>query len=669
MKLSYFKNMLLGLSVLWVNQACQKQSEPMLTNSPNGAIETEFLLLEGKPQFLVNKNGRAIVKPSTLGLALQGKSNDEFELLETITDENDTTWEPVWDKATKIRDNYKESTYWLNGTGTDSYKIGVVIRLYDDGVAIRYVLPEQEGLTEFTIKDDKTSFSFAKDYTYWATNGENHNLGPAPLSKYPKAISEPDSLGPSKDKEHLDYNASAKAIEIAKAGHTPTVIDLGEDGYAALLEAAIYDFADFNLEKILNELTLKCKMPKSKGIASAQTSWRVLLLGDDAGDLVESNTLVNLNPPCAIEDPSWIQPGKSVWDWRVWGYEGEGGFTYGLNTKSHKRFIDFAAENNIKYLLMDADWYGPEFAEDADPTSANDQINIEENMAYAKEKGISIILYLNDVGAKKFGLEKILKQFGDWGAAGVKYGFMSSEGQEKVQYTRKVVELCAKYKLTVNFHDGPVAPSGDRRTWPNLVTREYGHSQSDAKKSYYPETVVNQVFINMIAGPLDLCNLWFGFEGAESRDRVFEKIPGTVAAEAAKLAVLFSGIHVIPDAPEEYTKKANLFDFIKTLPDSFDELKVLDGQLDEFVSVGRRKGDNWYIGTLTNREARAVTMDFSFLEEGATYKATLYADEMDTHYMSNQETYTITERMIKRDEKITLALAPGGGHAMRLIKQ
>ena len=270
---------------------------------------------------------------------------------------------------------------------------------------------------------------------------------------------------------------------------------------------------------------------------------------------------------------------------------------------------------------MDADWYGAEFDENSDPTSSGSLVDIEENMLYAKEKGVGIFLYLNDVGAKKFGLERVLKQFADWGAVGVKYGFMTGSWEDKVHHTRKVVELCAKYRLMVIFHDNPVPPSGDRRTWPNLVSKEFCHSQADAHRSYWPETVVNQVFINMIAGPIDGCNGWFDLKNNLYRVKVFEEIPGTVAAEVAKLICIYSGLSVLPDSPEEYQKKDDLFECIRNMPGRFDSFQVLDGEIDEFVSVARKAGDDWFIGSLTNREARTLDMDLSFLPEGQEFEA------------------------------------------------
>ena len=176
-------------------------------------------------------------------------------------------------------------------------------------------------------------------------------------------------------------------------------------------------------------------------------------------------------------------------------------------------------------------------------------------------------------------MERVLKQFSDWGAAGVKYGFMTSSGQAKVLQTRKVIELCANYRLMVDSHDIPIPLSGDARTWPNAFAREYGHSQADAKYLYYPETVVSTAFINMLAGPIDTRNGWYGFNGNEIRPKVFKFIPGTVAAENAKLVVIFSGLSVLPDAPENYSEKSDMLEFIKHLPNSFDEYRFWEEEL------------------------------------------------------------------------------------------
>ena len=605
-------------------------------NSPDGHLDILFKLEKNTPVYSLSRNGETVITTSRLGLVLEDGYSGKFRVIDKQLREINERYETVWWKNKLVKNHCNEMTIFLEELGKERKKLNITFRAYDDGMAFRYEIPDQVAMDEYIILEDHSEFAFDDDYLWWSANGERDNLGPISLNILRESV------------------------------FAPMVIQLSNELYVGIHEAAIYDFANFKIKKSRGS-ALQCDLQgASKGETGMKTSWRAIIVAQNPGDLLESNMLVNLNPPCKIEDTSWIKPGLSMWDWRSWGYQAEDGFTYGLNTPSHKRHIDFASENNIRYLLMDADWYGPEFSENSDPTKANKDIDIEENMRYAKEKGVGIILYLNDVGARKFGLERILKQFHEWGASGVKYGFMRASGQEKVLYTRKVVELCAKYKLTVNFHDNPIPPSGDERTWPNVMTREYCHSQADAKYSYYPETAVSSSFINLLAGPVDMCNGWYAFEGAESRPKVFKFLPGTVAAENAKLIVVFSGISVLPDAPEAYLEKPDMFDFITKLPNDFDEYKVLDGDIERFISVARRSGENWYIGSLTTREARTINLKLDFLEPGSKHKAYLYEDAQDTHFLDNREAYQTRQLDVDSNSILEIKLAAGGGNAIRI---
>jgi alpha-glucosidase len=604
-------------------------------SSPQKNVYVTFSLINGTPHYSLSVNGEMPIKNSKLGLVQNKSFNGKFRVNDTNRREINESYEMQWWKNREVLNRCNEMIVSLEELSENPKKLDIIFRAYNDGIAIRYSFPDQENLNDFIIEEDLTEFAFADDYTWWSANGEKDNLGP------------------------FSINAASEAV------FAPMVLKCADNLYLGIHEAAIYDFANFKIKRANKPNAFQCDLQGSSTAKTGmQTSWRVILAGKTSGDLVESNLLVNLNPPCKIEDTSWIKTGLSMWDWRVWGYTAPDGFVYGLNTPSHKRLIDFASENNIDFLLMDADWYGPEFSENSDPTKSNSQIIIEENMKYAKEKGVGIILYLNDVGANKFGLERVLKQFSDWGAAGVKYGFMVASGQQKVRQTRKVVELCAKYKLMVNFHDNPIPPSGDERTWPNLFTREYCHSQADAKYSYYPETAVSAAFINQLSGPIDMCNGWYGFEGNEVRPKVFRFIPGTVAAENAKLIVFFSGLSVLPDAPEEYMRKAGLFEFIKNLPNSFDETKVLGGDIESYITVAKRDGEKWFVGSLTTREPRALTIDLDFLVPGTKYKAQIFEDSRDTHFINNRESYQLRQLEVTKDTELKVWLAPGGGNAI-----
>lgn len=604
--------------------------------SPDKTIKLTCSLQSGNPVYSLSVGGKTVIRDARFGVKLDQAFSGNFKVTDSQYQQIDEQYEMDWWKNKRIRNNANELRLSLEEVSEKPKKLDVIFRVYNDGLAFRYEFPKQKNLNEFIIEEDLSEFAFTDDFTWWSANGERDNLGP------------------------FSINAASEPV------FAPMVLQCADDLYLGIHEAAIYDFSNFKIKKGRSN-TFQCDLQgASKGKTGMHTSWRVIMIGKQPGDLVESNLLQNLNPPCKIEDTSWIKPGVSMWDWRVWGYTAPDGFVYGLNTKSHKRFIDFAAANNVDYLLMDADWYGPEFSDNSDPTQSAGEIDIEENFRYAKAKGVGIILYLNDIGANKFGLERVLKQFYDWGASGVKYGFMNGSGQAKVLQTRKVVELCAKYKLTVNFHDSPIPPCGDDRTWPNVLTREYCHSQADSKYSYYPETAVSAAFINMIAGPLDMCSGWYGFEGNEVRPKVFRFIPGTVAAENAKLVIFHSGISVLPDSPENYLKKADLFDFIKNLPKSYDEYKVLDGHIESFITVARRAGDNWYLGSLTTREPRTLEVKLDFLKEGVKYKAFLFEDASETHFMNNREAYQTRQVIVDYKSILTTKLAPGGGSTVRI---
>lgn len=624
------KNHLVIFSLVMLIVSC---STDHVMQSPGKSVEANISNVQGALSFDLTYNNELIIPNLKLDFIHNEKSLlENVSILKVEKTHINEEWETVNGLNKVVVNNYNSFIYNLeNGT---KKTFDLEIRVYNDGFAYRFLFPKS-----FDSIDEKSTIHFGQNYTFWSYNGEHHNIGPIKMTAYKGDIV-----------------------------RNPMVIETENKNYLAIHEGAIIEHAPFSLNTVKDEYSLNLIQKMETAGKPINSSWRAFILGNVAGDLIESNLLVNLNEPCKIEDTSWIKTGRSMWDWRVWGYTAEkDGFKYGLNTISHKRFIDFAAENNIQFLLIDADWYGPEFSKESDPTKAREGVDIEECMAYAKSKGIGVILYLNDVGAKKFGLERILKQFSEWGASGVKYGFMQGSVKLKVLNTRRIVELCAKYKLTVNFHDNPIAPSGDRRTWPNLITKEFGHSQSDAKKSYFPETIVTAPFVNMIAGPLDLCNGWFSLNNAfgNGREKVFEEIPGTVAAEVAKLIVVYGGCFVLPDAPEEYLKKDDLFDCIRQMPAHFDSFKVLSGEIGEYLSVARAYGKDWFVGSLTNRESRELDISFDFLDENTEYMATFYEDAADTHFQTNKEAYVVkSDIKLDKERILKIKLAAGGGHSI-----
>jgi alpha-glucosidase len=586
------------------------------------------------PTYNISQRCETLITDSNLGLAIDGVSISDCRFLHLDKKVIDQSWEPVWGKQRLVRDHCNEYTIQTRVMKPRAMDMDIVFRVYNEAVAFRYILKSIEGNPKITITDDLAQFRFANDGTAWSYNGENTNIGPEQIA---------DASGQRR---------------------WPITVKAADDCWMAVLEANIDNFSWMTLktEKGSNgfETTIE---PSSIELPFAMP-WRVLMIGDSAASLVDSNILPNLNPPCKIEDTSWIKPGVCFWDWRAWGHQVDG-FTYDLNRESWDRFVDFAAEKEIPYLLLDADWYGPEFEQGSDPTTS--EKNVPAFIQYANSKGIGVFLYLNDVGAKKYGLERILKQFADWGAVGIKYGFMRQKpGQAKVNRTSEIIRMCAEYKLMCNFHDNPAPPNGDYRTWPNCLTREYCHSQSDAKRAFVPSTFTTSVFVNMLAGPLDMCNGMFDLDNCEKeRPKIFAEVPSTLTAETARTLIVFSGLTVIPDSPDAYKQHPVLFDFIASQKMPWDESKTLAGEMGEYIVMMRRTGDTYFVAASGNEQKRTLKIVLDFLRDG-DYKAVISEDTPETHYLTNRQAYKTREITVDKTKTITLNLAPGGGACIKL---
>jgi alpha-glucosidase len=609
-------------------------------------------------------SGRQVIETGRLGVQVDGDALGPLETVSTEQSVNREWVDVTWGKFARYDDHYCQLCWTLRETVGKQRTLRFVIRTYDQGTAFRYEFPRDgKWHDKITLTDGVTEFRFAGNYTGWGYNRERDPVGPQPLSLFAGA----------------------------KGANLPLTIKCESDTYLAVLEAAIFEQAPFRLAPIAKDKTeFRESFPKSILAAGSTTSWRVVLAGNQPGDLLVAPLLYCLNPPCQITDTSWIRPGLAFWDWRAWGATTKDGFTYDLDMKSWRRFIDFASKHNILYLVLDANWYGPEFEASSNPRVSRDHLVIQPDMTkpqiirkpapenwedpidvpalikYARDRNVGIILYFNDVAKNNYPFEETLALYHTWGAAGIKYGFMKASGQQKVLDTREIVSLCAKYRLLCDFHDGPVPPSGDERTYPNYVTREFCHSQSDAMRAFSPTGFCEQVFVNMLAGPLDMCNGLFALENpARDRPRVFTNVESTVAAETARVMITFSGLSILPDCPEAYAEKADLFDFLTQLPGTWDETRILHSAIGEYITTARRSRDTWFIASATNEQARTLPISLNFLGNG-TYSATLYEDAPDAHFQTNREAYQVRQMQVTRHTTIQARMAPGGGHCMIL---
>jgi alpha-glucosidase len=607
-----------------------------LIQSPDQQIHAQAGIDEtGSFRYTLNAYGQKIILPSAVALQTSSTTipGTGWKSIREKTTSANTLWKPLWGKRGVVPDRYRQSVFELQGPNNE--RLDVTFRVYDNGIAFRCEVPSASAIA--LNASDRTEFRFAGDFITWGYNGENHNHGPEPLSA------------------------------ITDKRQPVITIQAGPDTFLALHEADLRQGEPLILEKAATTTFItSSKLGDLKPGTAAP--WRVVFCGRTPGALVDSHLLELLNPD-PKGDFSWVKPGVCTWDWRIDGAKVEG-FDYGMNYDSWVRMIDFSAANGIKHLVLDANWYGPEFEHDSDPVKGDKANDVKRIIAYGKKKNVGVWLYLNDVGGRKFPIEETLAHYGEWGAAGVKYGFMEGTPEEKNRLTRRITELCAKNKLLCNFHDGPVHPYGQMRTWPNAVTREFCQAQLDGKKVFQPKTFVTSVFVNMLAGPIDMNNGFFDLrQGPTTRVDNPMECPSTVVGEAARTLITFSGATIIPDIPEFYQKYPELLRFIAAQQQPWRESRTLSGVIGEHIVMARESVKGvWLVGAATNEQARELEVKMDFLPK-VTFKATIVQDGADGSFLTNRETHRAETRMVTATDNLTLKLAPGGGACVLLERQ
>lgn len=598
-------------------------AESYKISSPNKKANATIKWDGSKLTYSLSRSGKTLVHDSLIEL----KDGKTYKFDSKKISNHKSSWQSVHGLSKTIVDQHQElKLTFKNG---DKEKL-FIARLFNDGFGMRFALnnvPNSQGTFTCEYKLDSTDQAYAH-------KGEKPPAGPMKLS--------------------------AKKV----GGKIPFVINK-QDSWIAFFESDLYTakaFKTMGIGKSKTANTLVSNTPFKSSSANMLTPWRVITFAQRPGQLAMSTTAVNLAAPCEIEDPSWITPGQSLWDWRVHGYK-VGDFEYDINTESYIRMIDFAAANNIEYLTVDDHWYLK--AKDG-KMQHSPAVDIKKTVAYAKSKGVKIILYYDNKKGK-FGDEHLYKYYASLGVSGIKYGFMGNNAN----FTRGAVKTASEYKLTMNFHDGPVPMTGISRTLPNLVTREYCHAQQDSRKAYTPESFLKMAVIEALTGPLDMANGNFGLKSINAGER--KKGPkkqnsyvSTVVSEVARTLIIASGVVTYPDAPEEYAKKADLFAFLKALPGAWDESIEVDSKMAEYMAIARRSGKTWFLATANNSKKRTLTLKLDFLEAGKTYQATLFKDTPESHGSQNPEVYEIVKQTVKKGDTLTFDMAVGGGFAAKL---
>ena len=644
------------------------QAGPVRVASPNDQIVLTLATGPAQPEanaprrerpveglrYSVDFHGKPLFENSALGLKLEGQEPlgpgmKPANAQKNSLDENYTI--PVG-KTSTVRDHYNSAR--ADFDDAQGRKLTVEVRAYDDGVAFRYVLPEQPAIKNANVEHELTEFRYSKDAIL-----------------YPLLV----------DGFQSPYEDEYQMREVSGLHHDwlvalPLLANVPGNGWVAITEANIDNYAGMYVRKADAPYAVRAELsPRlDKSSIAVQTDaplttpWRVLMIGDEPGRLVESNIILNLNPPSKFADTSWIKAGKSAWDW--WSGEAAPSVTFktGMNTATMKHYIDFSSASGFPYMLIDAGWAvanrsGPQdYSALADITHVTPEIDMPELLRYAKEKNVRIWLWSHWTSVDKY-MNEAFPLFEKWGVAGVKIDFMNRDDQEMVRWYHHVVELAAEHHLMIDYH-GAFKPDGLRRTWPNLITREGVMGKEYLKWSARTTPVHNTTlpFTRMLAGPLDYTPGAFGNSNRENfiaRDKEPMGL-GTRAHELALYVVLESPLMMVSDFPEHYAGQHD-FEFIRQVPVTWDEIRVLAGRPMENITVARRSGKDWYVGSITNWDSRTVQVPLDFLAEG-NYTAEIYADAPDAATDATHTTFT--KQNVDRSTVLDVKMVSGGGNAI-----
>tara|TARA_R110002012_G_scaffold317031_1_gene532784 strand:- start:1523 stop:3439 length:1917 start_codon:yes stop_codon:yes gene_type:complete len=598
-------------------------------NSPDGNLEVQLSEVGEAVNYQVFWKGEAIINSSEISILPNRTAKVEGSAVSTKNE----SWAPIWGQFSEISDHYNELILEIS---LEDLSAKLITRVYDHGLGFRYELMGLGAGQEATLYCE---YKLDGNNSLYFPAGENPPVGPLVIK----------DLGSAKELDKI---------------HMPLVVETNNP-YLSILESDLFSAPGFELISLSYDENKGILVSSNTAQVTAEkliTPWRVILVNEQIGDLVTNTVPLNLAAPNQIEDPSWIKPGKTLWDWRVHGYTAPDGFTYGIDTESYLRFIDFAAEMDIEYFLIDDSWY-------KEVTSGkfelSDKLDLQKVIAYAAEKDVELMLYY-DIRHGEFGDEKLFEYYQSLGMKGIKYGFMG----EDVPFTRDAITRSAASHLLIDFHDRPLPFTGIERTYANAITKEYCHAQQDSRKAFTPETFIKMALINAIQGPLDMNNGNFDLTGINSGDRekgprITDSYVSTVVSEAARTLIIHSGLVCIPDAPEEYLEKADLFEFIQKQPvGKWDESRVLQAKMGEYISTARRQGDNWFVGSVHDQQGGTLEIKLDFLQPGKEYQVTYYEDTDETHGKTNPEAYRVRSGKVKNGDIIQAKMAPGGGHCM-----
>jgi alpha-glucosidase len=646
-------------------------------SSPNGKIIVS--INDDKiPSYSITLNGETAIADSRLGLRFKKATElgEGFSIKSSSQSTSDTTWQQPWGERKSIRDNHQELIITF---AQQEHSFNVRFRVFDDGVGFRYEVPKQknlEGTIEMTNELTEFAVNDAKNATAWWI--------------------------PSRGWNRYEYIYQTSDLVSIDRVHTPFTFKLANNTHISIHEAALVDYASMTLQQMRGGVLKADLTPWSDGTlvkktANFKTPWRTIQISEDAVGLLNSDLILNLNEPNQLEDTSWIEPGKYVGIW--WGmHVGENtwgrGEKHGATTSETKRYMDFAAKYGFDGVLVegwnigwDGDWYnnGDVF----DFTKAYDDFNLKSVTEYGLAKGVRLIGHhetSGNVTNYRNQMDDAFALYQKHGVRQVKTGYVADggkikridengivrkewhDGQFMVNEYLHNIKQAAKYQISINTHE-PIKDTGLRRTYPNWIAREGARGQEYnawGSPPNPPEHAAILPFTRMLSGPMDFTPGTFnmGYKGLGANT---DRPQTTLAKQLALYVVLYSPIQMASDLPRHYEANLAAFQFIRDVPTDWQESKAIAGEVGEYVAFARkeRDGDDWFLGALTNEDARELTLSLDFLDKNKRYQAQIYRDGEKANWVDNPYDIIVEQKNVNATNKLTLPLATSGGFAIR----
>jgi len=671
---------MVGIAVAGAVLATVAAAQPSLSvASPDGRNVVTVTVRQGTLSYSLDRQGKPLLLPSRLGFDFRGAPplGDSVRIVDSARTKVDETWTQPWGEVARVRDQHNELRVTAEETTSRHRRFVVAFRAFDDGVAFRYELPEQPGLGDFELMDERTEFTFAQNARAWWI----------PSNK------------PRLDRSEFLYAASP--LSTLDSIQTPVTLELG-DGHTAVVihEADLVDYPRMFLAgRGMENNSLRAALApmadgvKARGRTPFETPWRTIQVASSVKELAPSLLGLKLNPPSAISNTSWIKPMKYVGIWwgmhmNVWTWSS--GPKHGATTENTKRYIDFAAKNGFGGVLVegwnlgwDGDWIANRNAFSF--TKPYPDYDLPGVAAYAKQKGVKLIVH-NETSGGLANYERQLDSaytlYKSLGVDAIKTGYVtdtmggnhSHYSQVAVRHHRKVIETAAKYGIMVDVHE-PIHDTGERRTWPNMMSREGARGQEynawsgDGGNPPEHETIL--FFTRLLSGPMDFTPGIFDIQeirGAGRPRRVDEsRVRTTLAKQLALYVVLYSPVQMAADLIENYEGQP-AFKFIKDVAVDWDTTRVIEGKIGDYVVVARRErnAQSWYIGAITDEEGRTFDVPLAFLTPGKKYVAEIYADGPGANWATNPLPVAISSKPVDSTSRLRMVLAPGGGQAVRI---